>query len=57
MEKYTLIINKTEEGLQIDESGNFSEFELIGIFDYLKNEHSKKLSKDLADYEQSRING
>lgn len=56
-EFYSLKVEKTAEGLSFVEDGNMSEFELMGILFHLQQEHSKKLSKDLADYEQERING
>lgn len=54
---YSLKVEKTEEGLSIVEDGNMSEFELMGVLFHLQQEHSKKLSKDLEDYEQARTNG
>lgn len=51
---YSLRVVKTEEEMSFQEDGDISEFELLGILSYLQQVHSKKLHKELANYEREK---
>jgi hypothetical protein len=52
METYKLEVTKTEEGIHIGEQGSMSDFEIVGLLNYLKNTHALKIQKELERYEQ-----
>ena len=55
MESYKLQIEKTADGLTVDEQSDMSDFEIMGILSHLVQVHSIKLSKQLQDYENEKI--
>lgn len=59
--KYVLTVIRNEEGFQVNETGEFPEFELMGVLSHLIHQHSIKLNKEMEEYErdkeQLRTNG